>query len=50
MLAMEEHNGDENLRGSSRQSITPYVHEILYCIIVPNLKASAVALVALGSA
>jgi hypothetical protein len=26
MLAIEEHSGDENLRGSGRRSVTPYVH------------------------
>jgi hypothetical protein len=33
-LAMEEHDGDEDLRGSGHRSVIPYVHgriDVLYC-------------------
>jgi predicted amidohydrolase len=33
-LAMEEHGGDEDLCGSDRRSVIPYVHGrigVLYC-------------------
>jgi hypothetical protein len=33
-LAMEEHSGDEDLRGSGHRSVIPYVHGrigVLYC-------------------
>jgi hypothetical protein len=33
MLAMEEHGGDEDLRGSGRRSVTPYVHG-RFCVIL----------------
>jgi hypothetical protein len=34
MLAMEEHSGDEDLCGLGHQSIIPYVHGRMCCIIV----------------
>jgi hypothetical protein len=48
MLAIDEHGGDEDLRGSGRRSVTP--RAILFCIAVESLKASVVPLVALGLA
>jgi hypothetical protein len=33
-LAMKEHGGDKDLRGSDRWSVIPYIHEridVLYC-------------------
>jgi hypothetical protein len=33
MLAMEEHSGDEDLRGSGRRSVTPYIHE-RFCVVL----------------
>jgi hypothetical protein len=33
MLAMKEHSGDENLRGSGRRSVTPYVHR-RFCVVL----------------
>jgi hypothetical protein len=51
MLAIKKHGADDDLCGSDRRSVTPYVHgriSVLYCF--GSLKASAVPLVALGSA
>jgi hypothetical protein len=31
---MEEHSGHEDLRGSGRQSVVPYVHRRVCCIAV----------------
>jgi hypothetical protein len=33
MLAIEEHDGDETLRGSDRQSVTPYIHR-RFCVVL----------------
>jgi hypothetical protein len=31
---MEEHSGYEDIRGSDRQSVIPYVHGRMYCIAI----------------
>jgi hypothetical protein len=31
---MEEHGGHEDLRGSGRRSVIPYVHGKMCCIVV----------------
>jgi hypothetical protein len=38
-LAMDEHGGHEDLRGSCRRSVIPYVHgrTELYCLSLPYL-------------
>jgi hypothetical protein len=33
MLAIEEHGGDEYLRGSGHRSVTPYVHR-RFCVVL----------------
>jgi hypothetical protein len=33
MLAIQEHSGDEDLRGSDRRSVTPYVHG-QFCVVL----------------
>jgi hypothetical protein len=33
MLAMEEHGGGEDLYGSDRRSVTPYVHG-RFCVVL----------------
>jgi hypothetical protein len=33
MLAIEEYDGDEGLRGSDRQSVTPYIHRRI-CVVL----------------
>jgi hypothetical protein len=40
LLAMDEHSGHKDLRGSGRRSVIPYVHERmeLYCSSLPCLS------------
>jgi hypothetical protein len=42
-LAMEEHGGHENLRGSGRRSVIPYVHGRVCCIDVRVCAVQAVS-------
>jgi hypothetical protein len=37
MLAIEEHGGDEDLRGSGHRSVTPYVHKRFYVVLLSRV-------------
>jgi hypothetical protein len=40
---MEEHGGHEDLRGSGRRSVIPYVHRGVCCIVVCVCVVQAVS-------